>query len=491
MSKLQRTAQVHYPSSPQILARLGEQTQELYRFSETLLLHLDRSGVRYCALTASHAAKDAPLIPQELAVHPEDHGKLLAVFRSLEDKDYLAVQQIAIVPGIRRYCFACLRTPLPTFHEVIVLLGTSAEPFLPSAKEVVERRQKRGVTWVAAATDEFRYRLSMNCLQGAMSATDKQRLQQLIRELGPDTAKRVMQDLFGNRWAPAVAAACASPQKAWLLKKLRRRLWWTNIRREPLRLVTYLLKGSAEVAGRWFQPNGLQVALLGPDGVGKTSYSAKILEMFRPVFTSGRVLQWRPQVIKPRREENPLVFVPPHSRPPHGIVESVLRLLAVLVDYWVGQMVLIKPFLAQSGLLVYDRNFHDILVDTYRYRYSGPRWLLQLAKRMVPLSDGVFLTLEADPEVILQRKQEVSPEEVRRQCAEYRKLAQELPESHVIRTDRDPELSLAEGSRILVHYMNRGFKKRNESSFPFVKPSRKEREGRAQLGHTGARSFRR
>src|SRR5256884_6348710 len=99
-------------------------------------------------------------------------------------------------------------------------------------------------------------------------------------------------------------------------------------------------------------------------------------------------------------------------------VESMVRLLAVLVDYWVGEVVLIRPLLAQSGLLVYDRNFHDILVDTKRYRYGGPLWLLHLLERMVPHNELVFLTLEADPETILQRKQEVSPEEVGRQCTE-------------------------------------------------------------------------
>jgi len=125
---------------------------------------------------------------------------------------------------------------------------------------------------------------------------------------------------------------------------------------------------------------------------------------------------------------------------------------------------------------VYDRNFHDILVDTKRYRYGGPLWLLHLLERMVPHNELVFLTLEADPETILQRKQEVSPEEVGRQCTEYRRLAQKLPNSHVIRTDRDLEQSVAEGSRILVSYLNQRFKKRNGQSFPSLEPPRKKKK---------------
>jgi thymidylate kinase len=488
MSELSHSSRVHMHPSLQILTEHREETRELDHFSQTLFLYLDGFGVRYCVLKALRETDDAPLIARELAVHPEDRGKLLAALRSLEDKDYFVVQeQITVIPGVRRYCFACLLAPLPTFHDLTVLSGPPVSRFLPSTKEIIERRKKRETTWAAAPADEFRYRLFKDCLQGTESGTDEQRLQQLIGELGLEEANRVAQDLFENRWQSPVDKTYASLSTARSLNELRRRLWWKYLCRDPLVLLKYAVKAWWGVSGRWFRPNGLLVAILGPDGVGKSSFSAKLLEMFQPVFSRGRVLQWRPQVIKPRPDKNPLVFVSPHSKPAHGKTESVLRLLAVLVDYWVGQVVLIKPSLAQSSLLLYDRNFHDILVDTKRYRYGGPRWLLHLAKRMVPHSELVFLTLEADPETILQRKQEVSPEEVGRQCTAYRKLAQELPESHLIRTDRDLEQSVAEGSRILVSYLNRRFKKRNRLSFPFVEPPKKtEKQGSTCAGQLPA-----
>ena len=477
MSELHPPSQVDVRPSPQILAEHREQTQRLDHFSQTLFRHLDGFGVRYCVLDALQETEDTPSIVQELAVHPEDRGKLLATLRALEDKDYFVVQErITVIPGARRYCLACLLSRLPTFHELTILFGPSGSRFLPTSKEIVERREKRETTWAAAPADEFRYRLFKNCLEGTKSGTDERRLRQLIGELGPEEAKRVAQDLFGNHWQSAVEAARTATAGARLPNELRRRLWWRHVSSDPRVLLKYAGKAFGEVPSRWFRPNGLLVAILGPDGVGKSSFSAELLEMFRPVFSSGRVLQWRPQVIKPRPEKNPLVFDPPHSKPAHGRVESMLRLLAVLVDYWVGEVVLIRPLLAQSGLLVYDRNFHDILVDTKRYRYGGPLWLLHLVERTVPHNELVFLTLEADPETILQRKQEVSPEEVGRQCTEYRRLAQKLPNSHVIRTDRDLEQSVAEGSRILVSYLNQRFKKRNGQSFPSLEPPRKKKK---------------
>jgi hypothetical protein len=133
--------------------------------------------------------------------------------------------------------------------------------------------------------------------------------------------------------------------------------------------------------------------------------------------------------------------------------------------------------LARSGLIVYDRDFHDIMVDAYRYRYGGPRWLLPLAKKLMPRAECIFLTLEADPEIILQRKQEVTPEEVHRQSAAYRQLAAELPDSHVIRTDREFEQTLAEVSRILVSYLSQRFQRRHAFSVALVeRPEMKEKE---------------
>jgi len=83
-------------------------------------------------------------------------------------------------------------------------------------------------------------------------------------------------------------------------------------------------------------------------------------------------------------------------------------------------------------------------VDHLRYRYSGPHWVLRLLLRIVPRQNQCFWSLNADAEIILQRKQEVAPAELRRQCAGYRKLAAELPNALLIQTDQDFESSRRE-----------------------------------------------
>ena len=147
---------------------------------------------------------------------------------------------------------------------------------------------------------------------------------------------------------------------------------------------------------------------------GKTTISTKIFDLSGPGFGPRRLLMWRPEVL-PRLSKNPTVINLPHSQPPHGYWESLARILATFLDYWVGHFILVKPLLCRSALILYDRDIHDILVDSRRYRYGGPRWVLRLLTNALPRTESLFLVLDAAPEVILERKQEVPPEEVRRQ----------------------------------------------------------------------------
>ena len=57
--------------------------------------------------------------------------------------------------------------------------------------------------------------------------------------------------------------------------------------------------------------------------------------------------------------------------------------------------------------MLFDRYHGDLLVDPRRYRYGGPMSLARLIVRFMPQPDLVFF-LDATPEILLARKQEVS-----------------------------------------------------------------------------------
>jgi thymidylate kinase len=107
---------------------------------------------------------------------------------------------------------------------------------------------------------------------------------------------------------------------------------------------------------------------------------------------------------------------------PRGALSSTLKVLYLWADYGLGYYLRLYPLLAGSTLVVFDRYFHDLLVDPLRFRYGGPRWLVELIARLIPLPD-MMLILDVPAEVLQARKQEVSVQESARQVEAYRALA--------------------------------------------------------------------
>jgi thymidylate kinase len=140
---------------------------------------------------------------------------------------------------------------------------------------------------------------------------------------------------------------------------------------------------------------------------------------------------------------------------------SVAALFAVFLDYWVGYLTVLRPFLARSGLIMFDRYFQDLLVDPIRYRYGGPMWLPRLLNAFVPPPDLLLLVLDAAEEVILSRKRELPPVELRRQRASYHQLTVVGGRATLIRTDQGVEKTCMEASRPIVDYLTERFQRQN------------------------------
>jgi hypothetical protein len=182
----------------------------------------------------------------------------------------------------------------------------------------------------------------------------------------------------------------------------------------------------------------------------------------KPVFADQHLFHWRPQVIRPRTSYDQLngwTSTNRHGDPPRGKMISLLRLGGVFADHCIGQRRIISPALSRGALVVFDRYYHDILVDSKRYCYGGPRWLLSGLKALLPRRKVFFVVLDADEKVILGRKQEVAIEELRSQRQKYAALAQSLHCLHV-RTDFGLDQTLAEVlsgiGRHLTHRFDEG-----------------------------------
>ena len=148
-------------------------------------------------------------------------------------------------------------------------------------------------------------------------------------------------------------------------------------------------------------------AFLGCDGSGKSAVIEQVTNRLEAAGTRVILGHWRPIAFA---TEDPGSAVQtaddPHGQTPRGSMSSIAKLGWLWLNWWAGWFRGLRG-LSASGVVLFDRYHGDLLVDPQRYRYGGPMMLARLASRWMPQPDLVFY-LDAPPEVLLSRKQEVT-----------------------------------------------------------------------------------
>lgn len=185
---------------------------------------------------------------------------------------------------------------------------------------------------------------------------------------------------------------------------------------------------------RAFRPSGLTIALLGPDGCGKSSVIEAVSQEMAAAFRKVHYVHLRPRVVGGGHAQEPVSE--PHAMPPRGALASTAKLAWFLFDYWSGYLLSIWPRRMRSTLVIFDRYYHDVTVDPRRYRYGGPMLLARLVGWLVPKPD-IWFVLDAPAEVVWARKSEVDLAETQRQREAYLMLLERL---HGVAVDVSQEL---------------------------------------------------
>ncbi len=181
---------------------------------------------------------------------------------------------------------------------------------------------------------------------------------------------------------------------------------------------------------------------MGPDGAGKSSVIRGLIARLAQSGHCVTVRHLKPRIVMPELRENPgSIVVDPHGKPARSALLSLVKIVVWLGEEWYAR--LFRE--SKQALLICDRCYHDLLVDPVRYRFGAPLWTARLIGALMP-RPALWILLDAPPEVLRSRKQEVAVEETARQCHAYRSFVRTRSQHVIVDASRplDEVISQAE-----------------------------------------------
>jgi len=307
----------------------------------------------------------------------------------------------------------------------------------------LQERQRRDAVYTLSPDNEL-ITLFLHCLidKGEFREKHRVRLTELRKLASHDaTCNRRMAAHVDKYLSPTLAwqqLASAIDDDAWrdLLAQrtvVTRLFFWREPVRSTWRNLTTRLRRRMRPLFFAIHRRGLSVALLAPDGAGKSTLA---YQLSRDPFLRARLIYMGTNV-RANTVGLPTTAWLHHQIKKHTTngAARTLRLLKGfafvnrVVEQWYRSFTAMYH-LVRGRFVIYDRYVYDswLVSRTMNWRKRLRRWLLEVC---CPAPDLVIL-LDAPGEVLYQRKGEHSPEWLEQQRQGYLKLAERLPQMSII-----------------------------------------------------------
>ncbi|MGH7225195.1 MAG: hypothetical protein ACRELF_18390, partial [Gemmataceae bacterium] len=388
-----------------------------------LFERLTKAGIRWCLLRMP-SRPEAPTGDIDLLLD----DKTMSHWQWLLDELGFVRYPAAVRDGERVYPAYHAATGQWLWLHILTRLsfGSGRTLVTDAADACLERRQQREDGFILADEDLFWTSL-LHVLLEKSSISEYRRtcLQDLLpclRFEGPLLS--VVETACPIGWSAARIADCVRRQEWTALEDLRPVLIDSWRRRQPLRRRLFLTWGRlirlVRGASARLRRRGLSVALLGPDGAGKTTLAEGVQQQFctpvRSIYMGsgagmgqGALVRWRI----------------PGLGSPGRLLTLWLRYLHSLWHKSLGRLVIFDRYIHDAGLPQGER---------MPWSYRLTRWLHAHA---CPSPDLV-LVLDAPAEMMYRRKGEQDPVALEKQRQHFLSLSQRYPRVEVVDASRDP-----------------------------------------------------
>lgn len=286
---------------------------------------------------------------------------------------------------------------------------------LVSAREMVASREFNGALYHVSKDYEFLDKYTYNRAVGAQYPVKYQATRDLVN--GSEVVAAKLKRLFG------------SSDQSKIDKRSSRSLilsaFWSNFIRNPF-VAIFSFIASIMIYFWDFLRSGVAptIAFTGADGAGKTTVISLIEKMLSPVYGKVTVyFHFRPLLIPNLGEaahsaglkkEVDREYDKPHRGGKTGALSSFVRLCYYTLDYILGYWAKVKSHAKITKVIIFDRYFSDVIVDSRRTSIYLPiKFLYAWGKFFVPKMRYNFL-VTADVDIIRKRKQELDCEGIER-----------------------------------------------------------------------------
>ena len=196
--------------------------------------------------------------------------------------------------------------------------------------------------------------------------------------------------------------------------------------------------------------NSLQViAFMGVDGSGKSTIISNLKNLLDEKYDNIIINHLKPNLFGINR---PIQSNNPHSQPLRSSLFSLLKIIYWLIIYKIFFFALSKK---KTNLILFDRYANDLLIDKKRYRYNLSPKITEKILNYFPQPD-LWVVLNAELNILQQRKKELSIEELKRQAYEYMNFYKSKKNALLLDTTKSLDLNLKTIINEIIKYSNGG-----------------------------------